>query len=92
MASGTWIGADTQQLHQLGTTLNNQIDAISHVVSTVESALNSTVWQGPAHDRFVDDRTGSFKHALNQLNEAFGAAGRDCIARSEDLARVMGIR
>ena len=33
---------------------------------------------------------GSFKQTLHRLDEAFGSAGRDCIARSEELLRVMG--
>ena len=52
--------------------------------------------QGTGVDQVVEhligerlDR-GSCKQALNRLNEAFGSAGRDCVARSEELRRVMG--
>ena len=83
-------GANPEELANLGNTLTRQIDAIAQVVSTVDGVLNGTTWQGPARERFVDDWNGSFKHALTRLNEAFGSAGRDCVARSEELRRVMG--
>jgi uncharacterized protein YukE len=57
----------------------------------VDGALGGTTWQGPARERFQQEWNGSFKQALARLNEAFGAAGRDCIARSEELQRVMGV-
>jgi uncharacterized protein YukE len=84
-------GANPEQLTHLGTTLHRQIDAIAQVMSTVDSVLDATTWQGPARDRFVEDWNGSFKQALGRLNEAFGAAGRDCVARSDELRRVMGV-
>ena len=86
----TMYGANPEQLTHLGTTLNRQIDSIGQVMAAVDSVLNTTTWQGPARDRFVEDWNSSFKHALNKLNDAFGLAGRDCIARSEELRRIMG--
>lgn len=83
-------GANPEQLTHLGTTLNRQIDAIAAVMSSVDGVLGGTTWQGPARERFVEEWNGSFKQALNRLNEAFGMAGRDCIARSDELRRVMG--
>lgn len=87
----TMYGANPEELAHLGSTLTRQIDAIGQVMSTVDGVMNATTWQGPARDRFVDEWNGSFKQALNRLNEAFDAAGRDCVARSEELRRVMGI-
>jgi uncharacterized protein YukE len=86
----TMYGANPEQLTHLGTTLTRQIDSIGQVMAAVDSVLNTTTWQGPARDRFVEDWNGSFKQALNKLNDAFGLAGRDCIARSEELRRIMG--
>ncbi len=84
-------GANPEQLANLGRTLNNQIDAINQLMSTVDGVLSGTTWQGPARERFGEEWNGSFKQALGRLNEAFGAAGRDCITRSEELQRVMGV-
>ena len=86
----TMYGANPEQLTHLGTTLNRQIDTIVQVMSTVDGVLDGTTWQGPARDRFVEDWNGGFKQALNRLNDAFGLAGRDCVARSEELRRIMG--
>lgn len=83
-------GANPEQLANLGNTLTRQIDEINRLTSTVDGVLNGTTWQGPARQRFEQDWGGSFKQALGRLNEAFGAAGRDCVARSQELQRVMG--
>jgi uncharacterized protein YukE len=83
-------GANPEQLTTLGTTLTRQIDTIAQVMSTVDGVLAGTTWQGPARERFVEDWNGSFKQALGKLNDAFGLAGRDCVARSEELRRIMG--
>jgi hypothetical protein len=61
-------------------------------MSSVSSMLSGTNWTGPARDRFEQDWNTSFRTALGKLNQAFDAAGRDCIARSNDLIRVMGVR
>ena len=86
----TMYGANPDELAHLGTTLTRQIDAVGQVVGSVDGVLDTTTWHGPARERFVEEWNGSFKQALNRLNEAFGAAGRDCVARSEELRRVMG--
>jgi hypothetical protein len=83
-------GADPDQLQALGATLTRQVDAVNGVLSQVSGVLGSTLWQGPAHDRFADDWNGAFRDALNRLNQAFEAAGRDCTSRAEELRRVMG--
>ncbi len=85
-------GANVEQLTNLGTTLNRQIDTITQVMSTVDGVLNGTAWTGPAREQFVEDWNGSFKQALGRLNEAFGLAGRDCIALSDELRRLLGAR
>jgi len=83
-------GADPDQLQTLGTTLKRQMDAINGVMSSISSVLSNTTWQGPAHDRFAGEWQGAFKGALNRLNQAFEAAGQDCVARADELRRVMG--
>jgi hypothetical protein len=83
-------GANPDQLEHLGRTLLHQIEAIDAVIGTVGAALGGTTWVGPARDRFEQDWTGSFRTALGRLNEAFGAAGRDCQLRGQELRRIMG--
>jgi uncharacterized protein YukE len=86
----TMYGADPEQLATLGRTLSRQIDTIHQLMGQVDGVLGGTTWQGPARQRFEQDWHGSFKQALGRLNEAFDAAGRDCVARSQELQRVMG--
>ena len=88
----TMYGANPDQLASLGRTLKQQIITIEGVMNAVTSMLSSTTWVGPARDRFENDWSTSFRTALGKLNQAFDAAGTDCIARSNDLMRVMGIR
>ena len=88
----TMYGANPEQLAQLGRSLKQQMVSIDGVLSTVTSALGGTTWVGPARDRFEHAWNTSFRKALHQLNQAFEAAGSDCIARSADLQRVMGSR
>lgn len=83
-------GANPEQLANLGHTLTRQITTIDQVVAQVDSVLAGTTWQGPARQRFESEWNGSFKQALARLDEAFGIAGRDCVARSQELQRVMG--
>lgn len=88
----TMYGANPEQLASLGRTLRHQITTIESVMSTVSSMLSGTTWVGPARDRFEQDWNTSFRTALGKLNQAFDAAGGDCIARSTELMRVMGVR
>ena len=61
-------------------------------MSTVTSALSGTTWMGPARDQFEQEWQGSFRSALTRLNDAFEAAGQDCVLRTQELRRVMGTR
>ena len=88
----TLYGANPDQLEQLGSTLKRQIEAINSVMSTVTSALSGTTWMGPARDQFEQEWQGSFRSALTRLNDAFDAAGQDCVLRTQELRRVMGTR
>lgn len=88
----TMYGANPEQLAHLGRSLRQQIEAVDQVQRIVSSALGGTTWVGPARDRFEHDWNTSFRTVLGRLGEAFEAAGSDCLARSEDLRRVMGTR
>lgn len=88
----TMFGANPEQLAALGRNLQRQIDSINGVLSTVSSTLAGTTWEGPARDQFESDWNTTFRTALTRLNEAFEAAGNDCINRSADLQRVMDAR
>jgi uncharacterized protein YukE len=83
-------GANPEQLTALGRNLQRQIETIDSITSTVTAALGGTTWTGPARDRFEQEWNTTFRSALTRMNQAFDAAGQDCIARSTELQRVMG--
>jgi len=85
-------GANPEQLAALGRTLKQQIATVESVIGTVGSVLAGTTWLGPAREQFEHEWNTTFRNALGKLNQAFDAAGGDCIARSTDLQRVMGAR
>ena len=83
-------GANPEQLSALGQAMKQQITAIDGVVNTVNAALGGTSWEGPARRQFENDWNMTFRSALTRLNEAFEAAGNDCVKRSNALQQVMG--
>jgi uncharacterized protein YukE len=83
-------GANPEQLAALGRAMKNQMTSIDGVVNTVTAALSGTAWEGPARQQFESDWNTTFRGALSRLNEAFDAAGTDCINRSNALQQVMG--
>ena len=85
-------GANPEQLAQLGRALRQQIEVVEQVQRTVTQALGGTTRMGPARDRFEHDWNSSFRTVLGRLTQAFDGAGADCLARSEELRRVMGAR
>ncbi len=84
------IGADPEQLSNLGLTLARQRETVDGIVSLVSSSLAQTVWSGPARQSFESEWDSSFRLALTRLAEAFDVAGRDCQMRALELRRVMG--
>lgn len=85
------FGADPEQLASLGRILRQQMGTIDSVMGTVTSGLAGTAWTGPARDRFESEWNDTFRTALSRLMQAFDAAGADCLARSAELQRVMGV-
>ena len=88
--SGSMIGADPDQLENLGAVLGRQRDAVETIVMSVTTALSATAWVGPARAAFEEDWRTSFQPALRRLVEAFELVGIDCRSRSAELRRVMG--
>lgn len=83
-------GANPDELEGLGNTLQGQIEIVNKIISDVDSPLNSIVWTGPAKDAFKTEWDTNFKGALSKLNDAFGAAGKDCRDRAMGVRTVLG--
>jgi lysophospholipase L1-like esterase len=90
--SGSIIGADPDQLENLGAVLGRQRDAVEAIVTAVTLGLSATTWVGPARSAFEDDWQASFQPALRRLVEAFDVVASDCRLRADELRRVMGRR
>lgn len=84
------IGADPDQLTELGSTLARQREVVEGIITLVSSHLANTAWSGPARQTFENEWQSSFRTALGRLGEAFDLAGRDCHGRANELRRVMG--
>ena len=82
--------ANPDELEGLGSTLEAQIAIVDKIVADVDSPLNSIVWTGPAKDAFKTEWDTNFKGALAKLNEALGAAGKDCRDRAGGGRAVLG--
>jgi uncharacterized protein YukE len=82
--------ANPDELEGLGSTLEAQIAIVDKIVADVDSPLNSIVWTGPAKDAFKTEWDTNFTGALAKLNEAFGAAGKDCRDRAVGVRAVLG--
>jgi len=63
---------------------------LEHHFSDIDRPLASVSWTGPASDAFQSEWDTNFKSALGKLNEAFGAAGKDCKTRAEGTRAVLG--
>jgi uncharacterized protein YukE len=83
------IGGDVDQLQQLGDQLKLKQGDIDQIINAIRTALGSTVWQGPARDRFEGEWRSSFEPALGRMKEAFDAAGTECKSRAAALHAAM---
>lgn len=90
MATGI-IGADVEQLHQLGDQLRLKPADIEALITAVTGALGNTAWQGPARERFESEWSSSFRPALTRLMDAFDAAGNECKSRATALHHAMAL-
>ncbi len=85
------IGADVEQLHQLGDQLRTKPGEIEALIATVTNALANTAWQGPARDRFEGEWHSSFRPSLGRLMTAMDASGNECKSRATALHQAMAL-
>lgn len=67
-------GADTDQLRQLASKLNNESSTINNIISQLNSAVSSVNWQGPDATRFKNDWTSTHVPALKNVASALSTA------------------
>lgn len=65
---------DPEALQALENTFQQQAGAVQTLQSTVQSALDNTLWQSPAAEQFRSLWSGEFVPALNNLATALEEA------------------
>jgi WXG100 family type VII secretion target len=68
--STSMLGGDPQQMQHLAGQFRREAQTVGELQQRVSGALTSTVWTGPAADRFRQDWEGSFRPALARLQES----------------------
>ncbi len=81
------IGAEIEQLQSLKTTFDSQASNVDSMTRGITNQLASTVWQGPASDRFRTAWNGEFAPMLKRLESALVEAGMDVSRRREALVQ-----
>jgi uncharacterized protein YukE len=79
------LGGQIETMMALNGKLNEQANSVATLTATLDSQVNSTVWQGPAADRFRDVWNSQFKATLSQLQVALTEAGTEVAKRAEAL-------
>jgi WXG100 family type VII secretion target len=79
------IGGQIEQLQQLEVTFRNQAGNVETMTKGITSQLGSTLWEGPAADRFRTAWSSEFSPMLNKLVTALTEAGQEIDRRRNAL-------
>ena len=81
--STNMLGGEIETMGALKGKLDEQANTVASLTSSLDSQVHSTVWQGPAADRFRDMWETQFKTTLNQLRQALTDASTEVNNRAE---------
>lgn len=74
-------GMDVAQVRQLANQLRQSADQVRGLTTRLTGQLNSTIWQGPDHTRFLHEwnsvHVRSLSMVATSLTEAAGSASRE---------------
>lgn len=79
------IGGEIEQLGQLKTTFDREARTVEELTRVIRSQLQTTVWEGPAAERFRSMWSGEFEVSLRKLQEALVEAGAEVARRQNAL-------
>ncbi len=79
------IGGEVEQLVELKATFDRESQTVEELTRVIRSQLSSTVWEGPAAERFRSMWTGEFEVSLRKLQTALQEAGAEVARRREAL-------
>ena len=79
------IGGEIEQLGQLKTTFDRESRTVEELTRVIRGQLQTTVWEGPAAERFRSMWSGEFEVSLRKLQEALVEAGTEVSRRQTAL-------
>jgi uncharacterized protein YukE len=79
------IGGEIEQLGQLKTTFDRESRTVEELSRVIRGQLQTTVWEGPAAERFRSAWSGEFEVVLRRLQEALVEAGAEVARRQTAL-------
>jgi len=79
------IGGEIEQLGQLKTTFDRESRTVEELTRVIRGQLETTVWEGPAAERFRSMWSGEFEVSLRKLQEALVDAGVEVSRRQTAL-------
>jgi uncharacterized protein YukE len=86
------LGMDVDEVERVGHSLNQQADAIGHLISTVEGLVNSAhgAWQGNDSNQFLEWWHSQHRPALQQAEQAIRGLGQSAVNNAQDQRAVSG--
>lgn len=81
------IGGEIEQLGQLKSVFDRESRTVEDLTRVIRGQLQSTVWEGPAAERFRSMWTGEFESSLRRLQEALVDAGAEVARRQTALVQ-----
>ena len=79
------IGGEIEQLGQLKTTFDRESRTVEELTRVIRGQLQTTVWEGPAADRFRQMWDAEFEPNLSKLRTALQDAALEVSRRREAL-------
>ena len=79
------IGGELEQLAELKATFDRESQTVEELTRVIRGQLQTTVWEGPAADRFRSMWSGEFEVSLRKLQQALVDAGAEVSRRQTAL-------
>ena len=79
------IGGELEQLAQLKGTFDRESQTVEELTRVIRGQLQTTVWEGPAADRFRSMWSGEFEVSLRKLQQALVDAAAEVSRRQTAL-------
>ena len=85
------IGAEMEQLHQLGQTFSRESTQVGHLTTHIGNQVQNTWWKGPAADRFRAAWESEFAPTMRRLEAALQEASGSIAKTHHGFNQVGGV-